>query len=222
MIKIGKAIIEYITKIILFKIIIVLIIPISFSKNNAIKRKLQENYHIEMLIKFKEIGRQNLLSNNFMEGNPPDKVIINGNEQIADENKQYRIDTINSKIIIIWNSPLESSEKMFFGLNNLISVNVTKFDSSLITNSQSMFKDCKSLEFLNFSGFDLSSDTSIHTMFENCESLIILDVSNLKTNNVENMGGAFRNCYSLISINLSGFLTENAKQFAQMFYQCRN
>ena len=100
---------------------------------------------------------------------------------------------------------LVNSSNMFFGCKNLISLDLTNFNSSYITNMSCMFFGCKSLETLNVSNFNTSNVTYMSNMFSYCSSLKSLDLSSFNTENVTNMGNMFQDCSSLVELNISNF-----------------
>ena len=56
-------------------------------------------------------------------------------------------------IIIKFNTTLITSEKMFYGLTNLLEVDLSKFESSSVTSIFKMFQKCTSLTSINFNNF---------------------------------------------------------------------
>ena len=83
-----------------------------------------------------------------------------------------------------------------------------------------MFENCSSLITLNLSNFNTSSVTDMSYMFENCSSLTSLDLSNFNTSSVTDMSNMFENCSSLTSIDLSSFNTSNVTDMDFMFSGC--
>ena len=69
----------------------------------------------------------------------------------------------------------------------------------------SMFNGCSSLTSLDVSGWDTSLVTGINNMFYNCYSLTSLDVSGWDTSAVTNMNAVFYDCYSFTSLDVSGW-----------------
>ena len=80
-----------------------------------------------------------------------------------------------------------------------------------------MFCDCGSLISLNLSNFETSRITQMYLMFGLCTSLSILDLYNFKTSCVIDMTGMFYGCFSLTSINLYSFGTSNVTSMYRMF-----
>ncbi len=111
---------------------------------------------------------------------------------------------------------------MFYYCNNLVSVDVSGFDTSQVTDMQSMFYGCESLRNLDVSGFDTSQVTDMNDMFYGCESLRNLDVSGFNTSRVTDMGDMFFGCKSLRNLDVSGFDTSQVTDMESMFRKCKN
>ena len=111
---------------------------------------------------------------------------------------------------------------MFEYCTSLTSLDVSKFDTSNVKNMNSMFSDCSSLTSLDLSSFDTSNVTDMGLMFNNCSSLTSLDVSKFDTSNVEYMNGMFENCSSLTSLDLSSFDTSSVTDMNYVFSDCTN
>ena len=82
----------------------------------------------------------------------------------------------------------------------------------------SMFDGCSSLSTLDLSRFDTSQVTDMHAMFKNCKSLTTLDLSNFQTSEVKNMGEMFSGCSTLTTI--LSFAFRNCFASEAMFYEC--
>ena len=67
-----------------------------------------------------------------------------------------------------------------------------------------MFSDCESLTSLDLSSFDTSMVTDMRRMFEDCKSLTSLDLSNFDTAKVTK--GMFWGCQSLTYLDPVEFL----------------
>ena len=117
--------------------------------------------------------------------------------------------------------------RMFSGINNIIEVDLSKFDSRNIASMEEMFKDCKQLKYVNFGS---SSDSLFKTsfcdlmkyMFDGCESLISLDLSNFNTEKVYDMKYMFNGCKNLVSLDISNFKTEWVSDMSYMFQNCNS
>ena len=67
---------------------------------------------------------------------------------------------------------------MFEGCSRLTSLDVSKFDTSNVTNMGSMFYNCSSLTNLDLRSFNTSKVTTIGHMFYGCSKLTQITVSN--------------------------------------------
>ena len=111
---------------------------------------------------------------------------------------------------------------LLFGyLRSLQSIDLSKADTSNVTNMSFMFGQCYSLQTLDASGFDTSDVTNMSDMFYMCESLQTLDVSGFDTSNVTDMSNLFNDCRSLQALHLSGFDISNlSRGLESMFCDC--
>ncbi|SEK57250.1 BspA family leucine-rich repeat surface protein [Ruminococcus albus] len=100
-------------------------------------------------------------------------------------------------------------------------MDLSKVDTSNVTNMNSMFDFCTELEHLDISGFDTSKVTNMCGMFSQCTNLTSLDVSGFDTSNVTNMAAMFRWCCNVKSLDVSGFDTSNVTDMGGMFSTCR-
>ena len=110
----------------------------------------------------------------------------------------------------------EDSSRMFSDLSNLISLDVSSFDTSQVTSMIGMFFDAHELTSLNVSSFDTSNVTDMSRMF-GALNLTTLDLSNFDTSKVTNMSGMFYDMRSLISLNVSNFDTSKVTDMRTMF-----
>ena len=67
-----------------------------------------------------------------------------------------------------------------------------------------MFSNCISLTSLDVSRWNTSNVTNMSQMFASCIGLTSLDLSNFDTSNVTNMGYMFRGCSKLKTIRMVG------------------
>ena len=136
----------------------------------------------------------------------------------------------------------------FFECNNLVSVNLSKLDTSKTTSLEyafsrctsltdldlsaldtsfvrsfaDVFQDCSSIRSVNLAGWDTSSGNNFRQMFYCCAALEELDVSSFNTSSATTFEQMFYGCRSLRSLDLSHFATGNATTFASMFYRCES
>ena len=111
---------------------------------------------------------------------------------------------------------------MFRKCKNLQSLDVSNFNTAKVKNMDNMFADCWILHSLDLSNFNTENVTNMSFMFYWCGNLLSLDVSNFNTAKVENMKGMFYCCSKLPSLDVSSFNTENVTDMYKMFYWCGN
>ena len=115
---------------------------------------------------------------------------------------------------------LKDCNHLFYNCSSLISLNLSSFNMSKVSNMSLMFSNCSNLKNIDFSKVNTQNVTNIHGMFYDCSSLENLDLSSFNTQNVEDMSGMFSGCSSLKKINLSNFKTQNAENTFFMFNGC--
>ena len=99
----------------------------------------------------------------------------------------------------------------------IISFELSKYDTSNVTSMNSMFKWCTSLTSLDLSNFNTSKVTIMNGMFNYCSGLTSLDLSNFNTSNVTIMNGMFSGCTNLTSLDVSNFDTTKVTNMFSMF-----
>ena len=106
---------------------------------------------------------------------------------------------------------------------NIISIDLSHFDSSCVEDMSSMFKECYKLkEIKGLYNFKTNTVKTMESMFQSCISLQYLDLSSLDTSNVTDMKDMFNKCYNLKEIKgLNNFRTSNVKSMAAMFQYCQ-
>ena len=110
-----------------------------------------------------------------------------------------------------------NSYKMF-GRLSITSIDLSEFDTSLVTNMGSMFIGYKGTS-LNVSNFDTSNVTNMGNMFEACENIKTIDVSSFNTSKVVKMNDMFYYCTGLENIiGLENFNTSLVDDMGSMFY----
>lgn len=117
-------------------------------------------------------------------------------------------------------SKTTSLEYAFSGCKPLTDIDLSTLDTSSVRSFADVFQDCSSLRSVNLAGWDTSSGNNFSQMFFQCASLGELDVSSFETGNVTTFKEMFYGCSSLRSLDLSHFDTSAATTFASMFYNC--
>ena len=110
---------------------------------------------------------------------------------------------------------------MFQDCASLSSLDVTNFDTSMVTDMYAMFWECFSLPSLDVTNFDTSNVTNMGSMFRECQNLTSINVSNFNTSNVSSMLSMFLNCESLISLDLRSFDTRKATNMNGIVSGCK-
>lgn len=117
-------------------------------------------------------------------------------------------------------SKTTSLEYAFSGCKSLTGIDLSTLDTSSVRSFADVFQDCSSLRSVNLAGWDTSSGNNFRQMFIQCASLEELDVSSFETGNATTFKEMFYGCSSLRSLDLSRFDTSAAITFASMFYNC--
>ncbi len=75
----------------------------------------------------------------------------------------------------------KSCRRMFYHCEKIQSIDISSFDTSLVTNMAYMFGSCSSLTSLNLSGIDTSRVTNFSGFLSGCSSLTSVDISSINT-----------------------------------------
>ena len=193
-------------------IFFIIFLPIFLSKRN--KRNLYSDNEITLIVKGVG-GYRSFLSSNIQNLS---SVIINGVKQETPISLCLLNDPENT-IILSWDSPLTSCDNMFYGLETILSMDFSKFDSSKVTSMNSMFYGCPNLKTITLKNLDTSSVKDMSYMFQECISLISLDLSDFDTSSLTSMKNMFNGCTSLISLDLSSFNTISLQNLEGTFYK---
>ena len=95
---------------------------------------------------------------------------------------------------------------LFYGINNLQSLDLSSFNTQNVTNMSYMFNNCSKLEKLDLSSFNTPKLSNMSYMFYGCSNLQILDLSSFNTKNVIyrfNKGYIFDFCDKLEKVIIS-------------------
>lgn len=131
---------------------------------------------------------------------------------------KYRNSIKTAKIISGVNAT--SCSYMFYGLNQMTSVDLSGLNTENTTEMWSMFDGCSSLTSLNLANFKTQNVTDMYRLFNGCSHLTSLDLSSFDTHKVKDMAWMFKGCTSLVTVNLKSFNTENVTNMNGMFYGC--
>ena len=154
----------------------------------------------------------------------PDLIYVNG--KITELSDQGMINITDDKekneAILIWNNKLDSCNSLFRLSINIIEIDLSNFDTSIVTSMENMFEYCQNLRYINFNNINTSSVIILSSMFENCKSLTSIDLSNFNTSKVEFMDKLFYGCSILTSIDITNFDTSKVVTISSMFNGCQN
>ena len=116
----------------------------------------------------------------------------------------------------------KDSSSMFSGMSNLRSLDLSSFDTSMVTNMAEMFTNMSSVTSLDLSNFNTSKVIKMNNMFTNTSSITSLNISRFNTANVTDMSGMFSGMSSLESLDISNFNTSNVVRMDNMFSRMNN
>ena len=101
----------------------------------------------EITIKIHGTGKQKILSDSFNRKSYPTSIKIN--DVVQDDIKnEYNLNELLNSIIFTWDSEITNLSEMFQKVENLTSVDFSKFDSSNVIETVSMFNGCNKLKKL--------------------------------------------------------------------------
>ena len=199
--------------------IIVISLLISITNEISIRKLISES---TIVITFKESGNQMFLNKDF---EPiPDYIWVNDQkenfEPPSDGKNHILLPEGEYTLKVGWKNPLTSCSNMFNGVNNIKSIDLSKFDTSKVSDMSYMFNECRSLQSLNLQNFKLTSVENLSSMFKSCIILQEIDLSNLDASHVTTMSGMFDGCSSIKNINLSNLKLGSLKDMSYLFNKC--
>ena len=204
----------------IFLYILIIFSLISLTNESLLLRQL--NFLCTVKITFKETGKNNFLGQNYEF--KPDYVWVNENPieyQKSVEGKYTILLNENEFTIKVgWNDPPTSCSNMFNGIQEIIAIDLSEFDSSKVIDMSYMFSECSNLASLDLRNLKLSSVKYFNSMFQSCISLTRIDLSNLDASSAITMAGMFSHCTSLTYINLSNLKLGAVKNMSYLFNQC--
>mgnify|MGYP002857160720 CR=1 FL=1 len=109
---------------------------------------------------------------------------------------------------------------LFSGCSNLTLIDISKFDTSQVTDMSFMFYGCSNLEKINFGNINTSSLKNLRSLFYESIKISSVDFSSFDTSQVTSFQWMFYNCRNLRYVNLSNFNTSSATTIYQMFSTC--
>ena len=108
---------------------------------------------------------------------------------------------------------------MFQECDELISLDLSNFDTSKVTEMDYLFNKYHKLKGIKgLNKFNTNNVTNFKAMFQQCNELISLDLSNFNTSKVTEMDFMFSSCYKLKEIKgLNKFSINNVTKRVKCF-----
>ena len=150
----------------------------------------------------------------------PEKVYLNTNSSMmffSGDSEQKIKNILELDLSKFDTSRVTNMSHMFNGMRNLTTLNLSNFNTSNVTNMGGMFFSMTNLTTLNLSNFDTSKVTNMGSMFYGISNLTTLNLSNFNTSQVTIMGGMFYGMSNLTTLNLSNFNTSKTTDMRSMF-----
>ena len=164
----------------------------------------------EITMKFKGKGEEDFFINRIEGRDCPDRIIID-DTLIPYKTCKYLFPNTIATIKLKFDNNINNFFRMFSDLINIIEIDFSKYNTSLVNNMSYMFDNCTSLISANLSNLDLSSIKSMDYMFRNCVSLKTLDFTNVDILQYNNDMNLFVNCANLKYNNLLNVYANNFK-----------
>ncbi len=124
------------------------------------------------------------------------------------------------KVVVLNGITPNSMANWFAGFTSATEFDLSKIDTSKVTDMSSLFFGCQSVKTLDLSGFDTSNVTDMNKMFASCFALTSLDLSGFNTEKVTNMQAMFRYDNELETVDITSFNTKNVTNMSAMFQEC--
>jgi hypothetical protein len=125
-----------------------IIIYIIFYYIIHISREDNSNSISKIFLTIKGQGIQQIINQDFEF--LPNDIYINKNDLQESIDLTYNFEEEVNNITLIWNYQITSCYYMFYLSTNIIYIDLSHFDSSLVTNMDNMFDQCISLKSINF------------------------------------------------------------------------
>ena len=133
-------------------------------------------------------GSLNILNSGF--NSEPSEVIVNGMSQ-PNCKKSCQFENSLNNVTIKFDTLIESCENMFYKINCIIEIDLSKFDASKVTSMYRMFGECTNLKKITFGNINTSLVINMEKLFYKCYNLITIDRLNFDTLSVKTMRQMF-------------------------------
>ena len=198
---------------IVFFITINIIVQIKslLNKNRIINSKFSF-----IILRSDQLGTQNILSS-YYQGQYPDKIYFNDSLEYESPTISINLTTTDLLIKLEFATNINNCRNMFRELNNIIEIDLSNFNSSLVTDTSYMFRSCSALTSINMDIFETSQLKNMAGLSSYCKNLLSVNLLNFDTSLVTNMNEFIRGCQSLTSINVYNFNTSLVTDVAAKF-----
>ena len=147
-------------------------------------------------------------------------LMLSGNITAAEVQKYAKNEAVNA-VVAAEGCVFPASCSGMFADFCAKSIDLSKADTSNVTDMSGMFSGCSSLTELDLSGFDTSNVTYMYNMFSGCSSLTELDLSSFNTPEVYDMSTMFKDDTNLKTIYVSDTWKLNRPKYStEMFSGC--
>ena len=154
-----------------------------------------------------------------------DVSINNQKVNVIKENSQWKYNFTKEGthiFEIIFKNNISNMKRFFAECPNIISLDLSNFNTSYADNMSFMFNKCHKLkEIKGINKFNTNKATDMSAMFQHCNELEYLDLSNFDTSNVTNIAWMFNQCYKLKEIKgINKFNTNKVTDMNCLFQRC--
>ena len=134
--------------------------------------------------------------------------------------KAHTIQKLDLRTIDV--SKVDSFCILFNGRYDAMTIDISTWDTSNITDMSGMFIDCNNLECIKF-GKKWKTDMvfDMNGMFKHCEKLKFLDTNDWNTMSLINTNRMFENCKNLSVIGIEYWDTTRLETSKNMFENCK-
>ena len=178
-------------------------------------------YLYEITLKVKSIGIKQVLSSSSPYIYPCPTTIYLNNDLVQDitDCHYINIKESDSEIKLEWNNiNIVSTKGLFYNCAQITEIDMTKFDTSLVTDMAEMFLMCSSLKSLNVNNLNTTKVTTFENMFFRCTSLASINLESFTNPSATSLYRMFYDCINLEYINIKNFEEKENINLNEMFY----
>ena len=159
-----------------FKVKLMFLLLVLFLPVNNLSNTYSNQSEINLIIKGQ--GNINILNETYYK--EPSEVIVN-NVTKPLCNKSCNFDDELNYVTIKFDGFINSTENMFYGLTNIVDIDLSNLDTYKVLSMESMFRNCSDLEKITFGNINTSSVINMRQLFFGCSMLTSIDLSNFDT-----------------------------------------